>query len=101
MPKEFSSLQKCILYTWQALHISFYGLIAYNVWQGSSTLDVYLQLRHNLEIIQAHITQLEQETSELEMEIDKVTYSPEYAKKLLKYKYNILSPGEQVIYFTD
>ena len=69
--------------------------------RGESTLKDYFELSKSREILKNTVENLKSENSDLSEEIVKLKKSPSYAKKVLRDKYHVTEPNENIIFFTE
>jgi len=71
------------------------------IWRGDSSIDSYLELEKSEDILMHTVETLEAENAALNLEIRKLQESPNYAKKVLRDKYHVTEPNEDIIFFVD
>ena len=69
--------------------------------RGSSSINGYFELKKSQLILSQTVTGLSQENNELSSEIERIRNSPSYAKKVLRDKYHVTEPDEDIVFFTD
>lgn len=77
------------------------GVITLGIMRGESSLTHYWQLKNSQIVLENAVNALKQENSLLSEEIIKLKESPGYAKKVLKDKYHITEPDEDIVYFAE
>lgn len=86
-------------YLGKALIGLFSAVLILGMLRGDRSLGDYYALKHKQKILQKTVTHLETEIHELQEEIRRIENSEEYAQKVLRDKYHLLSEGEQMILF--
>ena len=69
--------------------------------RGENPVKSYLELSESQQILAETVRNLEQNVSELNSEIEKISRSPSYAQKVLRDKYHVLEENESIIFFAD
>jgi len=77
------------------------GVIVSGMVRGSSSINGYFELKKSQLILSQTVTGLSQENNELSSEIERIRNSPSYAKKVLRDKYHVTEPDEDIVFFTD
>ena len=69
--------------------------------RGESSLDGYFELKQSREVLNQTVVGLRQENSDLANEIMRIKQSPSYAKKVLRDKYHVTEPDEDIVFFAE
>jgi cell division protein FtsB len=69
--------------------------------RGSSSINGYFDLKKSQLVLSQTVAGLSRENNELSSEIERIRNSPSYAKKVLRDKYHVTEPDEDIIFFTD
>lgn len=67
--------------------------------RGEHTISNFFQLKSSQKKLEEHLHILENENADIAVEIEKIEGSSDYARKVLKDKYNLLEEGEEVLFF--
>lgn len=88
--------------TFAALLLLF-GAVVLNIGlvRGESSLKDYFELRKSQETLSKTVNTLTQENLALDEEILRLKKSKSYAKKILRDKYHVTEPDENIIFFAD
>ena len=76
-------------------------VLSLGIWRGSSTVRGYLELKESREVLARTVAALRQENEEISAEIDHIETSPSYARRVLRDKYHVTDPGENIVFFAD
>jgi cell division protein FtsB len=69
--------------------------------RGSSSFASYGDLTKSRDVMRATVGGLKKENDELKDEIQRLLRSPSYAKKVLRDKYHVTEPDEDIVFFAD
>lgn len=69
--------------------------------RGDHTLAQFFDLRKSRVVLKKTVQSLEAETAALASEIQKISESPNYARKVLREKYHVTDNNEKIIFFAD
>lgn len=69
--------------------------------QGKISFADYWLLKEKRDLYAQKVKNLEEETQELELEIERVSYSKQYARKILREKYHLLEENEKIFFFSE
>lgn len=69
--------------------------------RGENSILDYFKLRKSQDILESTIRKLKANNEGLSEEIRKIKNSPEYARKVLRDKYHITDPNENIMFFAD
>lgn len=83
------------------LLLSMAMVLLFGTIRGESSIRTYLDLKQSRDILDDTVSQLQRENSDLSREINKIKKSPTYAKKILRDKYHVTEPNEQIIFFGE
>ncbi len=87
--------------TWGALLIAGVLMLMNGLHRGEASFVNYMELELDRQKLEDRISQLKTDISNDKQEISRIRNSGEYAKKVLKEKYNVLEPGETVLLVPD
>ena len=76
-------------------------VLANGFFRGSQSIQTFMDLRQNLNIMDATVTDLQDENEKLQNEIHKLKTSPDYARKVLRDKYHVTDPDERIMFFSE
>lgn len=79
------------------------GVVIVNIGmvRGSSSFASYGDLTKSRDVMRATVDSLRKENAELQAEIHRLRRSPGYAKKVLRDKYHVTDPDEDIVFFAD
>ncbi len=83
------------------LVIAGVAVISLGLVRGSSSLSDYVELKKSREVLGKTVDDLRKENEELSNEIMRIKSSPSYAKKVLRDKYHVTEPDEDIVFFAD
>lgn len=83
------------------LLLSMGMVLLFGTIRGESSIRTYLDLKQSRDILDDTVSQLQRENADLSKEINKIKKSPTYAKKILRDKYHVTEPNEQIIFFGE
>jgi cell division protein FtsB len=88
--------------TWAVVLLGV-GVIVLNIgmMRGNSSLQTYFDLRKSRNILQQTVQDLKKQNEELADEINRIRKSPSYAKKVLRDKYHVTDPDEDIVFFAE
>ena len=69
--------------------------------RGEMSIADYWHLAERRDSYNRRVHDLETEVASLKAEIERLTHSKRYAKKVLRHKYNLLEENETVVFFTE
>ena len=69
--------------------------------RGESSVDGYFELKHSREVLSLTVDGLKQENADLSNEIMRIKKSPSYARKVLRDKYHVTDPDEDIVFFAE
>lgn len=69
--------------------------------RGETTISTYLELKRSRDVLSEAIKSLEEQNSQIELEISKINKSASYAEKILRDKYHVVEEGEQIVFFAN
>lgn len=76
-------------------------VLSLGIFRGQSSMHSYKALKESRSVLKNAVTNLESENHALEEEITKLKKSKSYAQKVLRDKYHVTEPGENIIFFPD
>lgn len=74
----------------------FIGLV-----RGETSPRRLIELKKNQELLAATVSSLRQESAALTEEIARLKESPSYARKVLRDKYHVTDPDEDIVFFVE
>ncbi len=77
------------------------GVVVSGILRGGSSIGGYFDLKKSHQVLSQTVAGLRQENDELAGEIERIRKSPSYAKKVLRDKYHVTEPDEDIVFFTD
>ena len=83
------------------LLFAFIAVITNGMIQGKTQFTTYFKLRKSEDVLSAAVEKLESENRQLELEINKINESPDYARKVLRDKYHVTEEGERILFFGE
>jgi cell division protein FtsB len=84
-----------------AAGIATAGVIALGVARGDTSLSRYWQLKKSRAVLEKAVDDLRRENAALADEIVRLKESPSYAKKVLRDKYHVTEPDEDIVFFAE
>jgi cell division protein FtsB len=69
--------------------------------RGESSIENYFELNESKKILLKTVENLEKENEVLNEEIMKLKESPSYARKVLRDKYHVTEPDEDIMFFVE
>ncbi len=69
--------------------------------RGDSSIESYFELEDSQKILLERVNNLETENASLNHEIMKLKESPVYARKVLRDKYHVTDPDEDIVFFVE
>lgn len=69
--------------------------------RGASSIQSYVELTRSRDVLGGTVEGLRKETDELKNEITRLRSSPSYAKKVLRDKYHVTEPDEDIVFFAE
>jgi cell division protein FtsB len=102
MPRLTMNVPGVFSKTFAAL-ILLFGAIVLNIglFRGESSLKDYFELKKSKETLSKTVNTLAQENLALDEEIMRLKKSKSYARKILRDKYHVTEPDENIIFFAD
>ena len=76
-------------------------VLGFGILRGENGIENFLALRKSREILAKTVADIENENARLAEEINKLKKSPTYAKKVMRDKYHLTEPNENIIFFSD
>lgn len=88
---------------WVSAGLWFFGLcvISIGVVRGPTGFARYRDLRMSEARLETTLEQLRGEARSLESEIQRITSSPAYARKILRDKFHVIGDNERIVFFSD
>lgn len=79
------------------------ALISLNLglFRGSITIDRYFDLKKSQNVLSTAVDRLKAENDALSLEITRIKSSPSYARKVLRDKYHVTDPDEDIVFFAE
>lgn len=79
------------------------GIVIVNIGmvRGSSSFASYGELTKSRDLMRATVEGLRKENADLQSEIHRLKRSPTYAKKVLRDKYHVTDPDEDIVFFAE
>ena len=77
------------------------GVACLGMIRGTTTISSYYELKKSREILLRTVSALQGENNRLSAEIERIRTSPNYAKKVLRDKYHLTEPDEDIVFFAD
>lgn len=77
------------------------AVINFGIYNGESSVESYQELRTSQQELSQVVNRLKSENEVLQTEISKLKNSPSYAEKVLRDKYHVTGPNEEIIFFVD
>ncbi|MBM4250417.1 MAG: septum formation initiator family protein [Deltaproteobacteria bacterium] len=69
--------------------------------RGTTTVSGYYDLKRSREVLKQTVASLQTETEQIAAEIERIRTSPSYARKVLRDKYHLTEPNEDIVFFAD
>lgn len=69
--------------------------------RGQTSFNTYINLKDSEVILSKTVEDLKVFNDDLELQIQKLKTSKEYARKVLKEKYHVTEENEKIVYFAD
>lgn len=69
--------------------------------RGTTTVSGYYELKRSREVLKQTVASLQSETEQIAAEIERIRTSPSYARKVLRDKYHLTEPNEDIVFFAD
>lgn len=69
--------------------------------RGENSVFKYFELQKSEAVLQETVANLETENELLQSEIQKISQSTNYARKILREKYHVTEENETIIFFAD
>lgn len=93
---------KITLQQWAlTVSIATFGVVVLGVTRGETSLSRYRQLKSSRAVLEKTVEALRQENAALTNEIGKLKESPAYARKVLRDKYHVTEPDEDIVFFAE
>jgi cell division protein FtsB len=77
------------------------AVVSLGLLRGASSLGRYRELQRSRDVLAATVDGLKRENDELAAEIMRLKKSPSYAKKVLRDKYHVTEPDEDIVFFAE
>ena len=77
------------------------GVLALGTLRGENSVFTYLELRKRQKSMEKTVSDLEHQNKELSDEITKLKKSKSYVLKVLRDKYHVTDPDENIVFFAD
>jgi hypothetical protein len=84
-----------------ALLVSGAVVLGAGMLRGESTVDGYFELKNSREVLSDTVERLRKENAALSDEIMRIKESPSYARKVLRDKYHVTDPDEDIVFFAE
>jgi cell division protein FtsB len=84
-----------------AAGIATLGVITLGIARGDTSLSRYWQLKKSRAVLEKAVDALRRENAALADEIVRLKESPSYAKKVLRDKYHVTEPDEDIVFFAE
>ena len=99
---EDMKLQKITLKQWViAASAATVGVIVLGICRGDTALSRYWQLYESRALLEKTVEALHQENTKLNEEVVRLKESPAYARKVLRDKYHVTDPDEDIVFFAE
>src|SRR4051794_32686404 len=69
--------------------------------RGGSSISGYFDLKKSRDTLGQTVGNLKKENEEISAEIMRLKSSPSYAKKVLRDKYHVTEPDEDIVFFAE
>ncbi len=76
-------------------------VLSIGAWRGENSVFKFFELRKSELVLEKTVAALEDENQKLRNEIEKITASTSYAKKILREKYHVTEENETIVFFAD
>ena len=77
------------------------GVIVLGVCRGETAFSRYWQLKSSRAVLEKTVDALRVENAALSDEIARLKESPAYARKVLRDKYHVTEPDEDIVFFAE
>jgi cell division protein FtsB len=79
------------------------GVVVLNLgmMRGDLSVETYFDLKKSRDILKETVEGLEAENESLSYEIMRLRKSPSYAKKVLRDRYHLTEPNEDIVFFAE
>jgi len=77
------------------------GVLAVGTFRGDNSVFSYFELKKSRTNLEATVADLEKQNRELTEEITRLKKSKSYARKVLRDKYHVMDPDENIMFFAD
>jgi cell division protein FtsB len=84
-----------------ALLVSGTVVLGAGMLRGQSSVDGYFELKRSREVLSETVERLRKENAALSEEILRIKESPSYARKVLRDKYHVTDPDEDIVFFAE
>lgn len=84
-----------------ALLVSGALVLGAGMLRGESSVDGYFELKDSREVLSETVERLRKENAALSEEIMRIKDSPSYARKVLRDKYHVTDPDEDIVFFAE
>lgn len=69
--------------------------------RGQSSVEGYFELKESRGVLSETVERLRKENADLANEIMRIKESPSYARKVLRDKYHVTDPDEDIVFFAE
>ena len=84
-----------------ALLVAGFAVVSLGLLRGSSSIAGYFALKKSDAVLQQTVANLKKENEDLSNEILRIKSSPSYAQKVLRDKYHVTEPDEDIVFFAE
>lgn len=84
-----------------ALLVSGALVLGAGMLRGESSVDGYFELKDSRQVLNETVERLRKENAALSEEIMRIKESPSYARKVLRDKYHVTDPDEDIVFFAE
>ena len=77
------------------------AVVSLGLLRGSSSIAGYYELKKSRQVLRQTVDNLKKENEGLANEILRIKSSPSYAKKVLRDKYHVTEPDEDIVFFAE
>ena len=87
---------------WIFIILGFGAVVIFlGMFRGETSIVKYYELKKSQRVLEDAISEIETESSELQLEIKKIRKSSSYARKVLREKYHVLDEGERIVFYGE
>lgn len=81
----------------------FASVVVLNIglWRGDGSFEDYFELRQSRRVLSERVEKLSKENEKLSKEITRLKGSPSYARKVLRDRYHITEPNEDIVFLAE